>query len=90
MAVERIYTLPELAELTGRDASFWASESSRGRLAYLRPDPGFGEVLVMDSDYDAWVSAVRGGPDRAGEPEDEVPAVAYLTKEQQEACLVTP
>jgi hypothetical protein len=90
MAIEQIYTLPELAELTGRDASFWASECSAGRLACLRPDPERDSVLVQASDYEAWISAVREGPDQSREPEDEVPAVAYLTKEQQEACLVTP
>jgi hypothetical protein len=88
MAIERIYTLPELAELTGRDASFWATECSEGRLACLGTGPDEDSVLVLGSDFESWVSRLRRGPETVEDPRGRIsPVEAYLTPEEQEACI---
>lgn len=93
MAVEPIYTLEELAENTGRPASFWAGECDSGRLACLRPDPGGQEVLILASDFKAWVTETR--TDAEHPPDNpsvssQVPSAAYLTKAEQEALAPVP
>ena len=85
MAIERIYTLSELAELTGRDASFWAFECSEGRLACLRPDTEEDSILIQASGFESWVSASREGPERAVAIRREVRSEAYLSKAEQDA-----
>jgi hypothetical protein len=93
MPIEPIYTLEELAEMTGRPTSFWASECDSGRLGCIRPDPDQDSVLVLASDFTSWVEAFRSGdgrPEGASADGDEVPAAAFLTKAEQEALLPVP
>ena len=90
MAIEPIHTLEELAEMTGRPASFWAAECDSGRLGCIRPGSDRSSVLVQESDYEAWVARLRVGGERpeSEEPDDdEVPSEAYLSKAEQEALL---
>jgi hypothetical protein len=50
---EKLYTLAELAELTGRSANFWGCECKSGRLEHMQRVPN-GTVLIPASAYDAW------------------------------------
>lgn len=52
-APERIYTLVELASVTGRSRDFWWRQCRSGALAYIQPVAN-GTILIPESAYDAW------------------------------------
>jgi len=62
MSPEAIYSLPELARLTGRSYEFWDEECSSGRLEYLQPRGRGTKRLVEASAYARWREASLGQP----------------------------
>jgi hypothetical protein len=66
---ERLYSLPELAAITGRSYEFWDEECRSDKLSYLQRGRG-GKRFVPASSYDSWFMATVYDPG-AGEVQAE-------------------
>jgi hypothetical protein len=53
MTPQRLYTIPQLAEMTGQSYEYWDEECRSGRLEFLQPRPG-AKRLVAESHFTAW------------------------------------
>jgi hypothetical protein len=61
MSPSRLYTIPELAEITGRSEDFWDRQIKAKLLQCLQPTGKNGTRFVTKELYDAWFQASLAG-----------------------------